>query len=185
MWWPTWPAREDGKENMTLKKWACKHRLIATMFAFSLTSVAQQSTGIDAASKGTISSASAVPQLVNYAGVLTNVNGKPLTGIIGVTFLLYKDEQGGSPLWLETQNVQPDKTGHYKVTLGSTTSSGLPSDLFFAGEARWLGVQPQGQVERPRIILLSVPYALKAGDAATLGGLPPSAFVLAAPPSGG
>ena len=34
------------------------------------------------------------------------------------------------------------------------------------------------------MLLLSVPYALKAGDAATIGGLPPSAFVLAAPGSG-
>ena len=34
------------------------------------------------------------------------------------------------------------------------------------------------------MLLLSVPYALKAGDAATVGGLPPSAFVLAAPLSG-
>ena len=30
-------------------------------------------------------------------------------------------------------------------------------------------------------MLLAVPYALKAADAQTLGGLPPSAFVLAAP----
>ena len=34
------------------------------------------------------------------------------------------------------------------------------------------------------MLLLSVPYALKAGDAQTVGGLPPSAFVLAAPPAG-
>jgi hypothetical protein len=34
-------------------------------------------------------------------------------------------------------------------------------------------------------MLLSVPYALKAGDAQTIGGLPPSAFVLAGPMSGG
>src|SRR5207245_7367940 len=35
--------------------------------------------------------------------------------------------------------------------------------------------------EQPRVLLLSVPYALKAADAETIGGLPPSAFVLAAP----
>ena len=29
--------------------------------------------------------------------------------------------------------------------------------------------------------MVSVPYALKAGDAETLGGLPPSAFLRAAP----
>jgi hypothetical protein len=33
-------------------------------------------------------------------------------------------------------------------------------------------------------LLLSVPYALKAGDSATIGGLPPSAFVLAPPGAG-
>jgi hypothetical protein len=124
---------------------------------------------------------STVPSLVNYSGILTDGNGKPLTGVVGVTFALYKEEQGGASLWLETQNVQPDKTGHYSAMLGSTTSSGLPPDIFVAGEARWLGVQPQGQAEQPRVMLLSVPYAMKAGDAATVGGLPPSAFVLAAP----
>lgn len=120
-----------------------------------------------------------VPPLVKFSGVLTDVNGKPLTGVVGVTFFLYKDSEGGAPLWMETQNVQPDRAGHYSVMLGSTTSPGLPFDLFVSGEARWLGVQPQGQSEQPRVLLLSVPYAVKAWDAETVGGLPPSAFVLA------
>jgi len=122
-----------------------------------------------------------VPPLVSFSGSLADLNGKPLSGTVGVTFFLYKDQQGGSPLWIETQNVQSDKSGHYSVMLGSTTSSGLPSDIFVAGEARWLGVQPQGQAEQSRVMLLSVPYALKAADAQTFGGLPPSAFVLTAP----
>lgn len=121
-----------------------------------------------------------VPSLVKFSGVLTDVNGKPLTGVVGVSFYLYKDSQGGAPLWMETQNVRPDKAGHYSVNLGSTTGQGLPADLFALGEARWLGVQPAGQNEYPRVSLLSVPYALKAADAQTVGGLPPSAFVLAA-----
>lgn len=54
-------------------------------------------------------------------------------------------------------------------------------DLFTSGTAQWLGVQEQGQPEQPRMLLVSVPYALKAADAETVGGLPPSAFVLAAP----
>jgi len=69
------------------------------------------------------------------------------------------------------------------VTLGETKSEGLPANLFASGEARWLGVQAQGQAEQPRVLLLSVPYALKAGDAQTVGGLSPSAFVLATPPN--
>jgi len=121
----------------------------------------------------------AVPALVSFSGTLIDLNAKPLTGVTGVSFLLYKDSQGGAPLWMETQNVQPDKTGHYSVVLGSTTSQGLPQDLFASGEARWLGVQVVGQEEQPRVLLVAVPYALKAGDAETIGGLPPSAFVLA------
>ncbi len=122
-----------------------------------------------------------VPSLTSFSGKLTDLDGKPLTSLTGVTFSLYKDSEGGAPLWMEVQNVQPDKTGHYTLTLGSTKNEGLPTSLFASGEARWLGVQPQGQAEQPRVLLLSVPYALKAGDAETLGGLPTSAFMLAAP----
>jgi hypothetical protein len=126
-----------------------------------------------------------VPTLVAYSGVLKNTSGSAPSTITGITFLLYKDEQGGAPLWLETQNVTPDKAGHYTVQLGAASASGLPSDLFKTGEARWLAVQPQGQVELPRVLLVAVPYAMKAADAETVGGLPASAFVLAAPPVSG
>jgi hypothetical protein len=129
-------------------------------------------------------SGSAVPTLVKFSGTLSDASGKPFNGTVGVTFFLYKDEQGGAPLWMETQNVVPDQNGRYTVTLGSTRSEGLPTDVFVTGEARWLAVQPQGQPEQLRVLLLSVPYALKAGDAQTIGGLPPSAFVLAAPTTG-
>jgi hypothetical protein len=121
----------------------------------------------------------AVPPMVNFSGVLTDVNGKPLTGAVGMTFSLYKESQGGAPLWMETQNVQADRTGHYSVPLGSTKSQGLPVDVFASGEARWLGVQAQGQAEQPRVLLMSVPYALKALDAETIGGRPASSFMLA------
>jgi len=121
----------------------------------------------------------AVPSMVNFSGVLTGVNNKPLTGTVGVTFYLYQESQGGSPLWMETQNVQADKAGHYSVALGSTSSQGLPANVFASGEARWLGVQVQGQAEQPRALLMSVPYALKALDAETIGGRPASSFMLA------
>jgi hypothetical protein len=41
------------------------------------------------------------------------------------------------------------------------------------------------EVEEPRVLLASVPYALKASDADTLGGKPLSSFVLANPSSQG
>ncbi len=129
-------------------------------------------------------SASALPRLVRFGGVVRNPNGTPLTGVVGVTFALYSEQTGGAALWLETQNVTADSGGHYSVLLGSTKPDGLPSEMFTSEQARWIGVQVSGQTEQPRVLLVSAPYALKAGDAETLGGLPPSAFMLAAPAQG-
>jgi len=135
------------------------------------------------AGQETPTSRATVPRLVNFSGRAADAQGKPIAGISGVTFAIYKDQFEGAPLWLETQNVAADARGNYTVQLGATRPAGLPLDLFSSGEARWLGVQVSGQAEQPRILLLSVPYALKAADAETIGGLPPSAFVLAAPTS--
>jgi hypothetical protein len=158
-------------------KQALVRMVVVMMLGANLFGQAQQSVASNAST--------VVPTLVKFSGTLTDVNGKPLTGTAGVTFALYANQQGGAPLWIETQSVALDRVGHYSVQLGSTTSRGLPTDLFTSGEARWLGVQPEGQAELPRVLLLSVPYALKAADAETLGGFPPSAFVLAGPPASG
>ncbi|MGB7585933.1 MAG: peptidase S74, partial [Terriglobales bacterium] len=120
-----------------------------------------------------------VPRLVSFSSRALDAQGKALVGVLGLTFSIYKDQFDGSPLWLETQNVQPDSKGNYAVQLGAATSQGLPLELFASGEARWLGVRVNGAEEQPRVLLLSVPYALKAADAQTLGGLPASAFALA------
>jgi len=118
-----------------------------------------------------------VPALVPFSGTDVGFEGKPVTREASITFEIFKDEKGGEPLWAETQTVVIDPTGHYKVQLGAAATNGLPSDLFATGEARWLEVQIAGEVPQPRVLLASVPYALKAGDATTLGGLPASAYV--------
>ncbi len=134
---------------------------------------------------GAASPGQAAPRLVKFSGVLKDPAGKPLVGVQGVTFALYKEPQGGAPLWLETQNVEVDEQGSYTALLGATKSEGMPVELFASGESRWLGVQPQlpGEEELPRVLLVSVPYALRAADADTVGGKPASAFLLA--PEGG
>ena len=135
---------------------------------------------VNAQQQPTSSASSAVvPRLVNFAGKAVDTEGKIITGIAEATFAIYKDQYEGSPLWLETQNVQGDAKGNYTAQLGATKREGLPLDLFTSGEARWLGVSINNGSEQPRILLMSVPYALKAADAETVGGLPPSAFVLA------
>ena len=123
----------------------------------------------------------AVPNLVQYSGTLAEFAGRP---VVGVTFALYKDPEGGAPIWMETQNVSLDGGGRYTILLGASRNQGLPMQLFASGEARWLGVQPEGRLEQPRVVLVSVPYALKAADAETIGGLPPSAFLMAAASTG-
>lgn len=121
----------------------------------------------------------AVPALVPYSGIAIDAQGKPLGEAVSVTFQIFKDEQGGEPLFAETQTLNLDHLGRYKAQLGATYASGISLETFQSGEARWLEVQIAGQAPKPRTLLTSVPYALKAGDATTLGGLPVSAFALA------
>ena len=120
----------------------------------------------------------AQPRLVKFGGVLSDSMGRPLSGEVEVTFALYKQETDEEPLWKETQKLQLDKQGSYTALIGATQPDGVPVGLFRSDEARWLGVQIQGEPQRPRILLVSVPYALKAVEAEKLGGKSASDFVL-------
>ena len=154
-----------------MKLRACS--LLLALLLSPFTSFAQTSSSKTAAA----SAATDVPRLVKFSGTATDEAGKPITGVVGVTFALYQDQQGGAPLWVETQNVQADASGHYTAMLGASTSNGVPLEIFSSAEAHWVGTQTSGQQEQARVLLLSVPYALKAVDAETLGGLPASAFI--------
>ncbi len=87
-----------------------KRRLVALQILLSLSCVSgaygQQQTVSQAV----------VPSLIKFSGILIDSSGDPYSGIAGVTFALYKNQQGGVPLWMETQNVQADATGRYTVT---------------------------------------------------------------------
>ncbi len=120
---------------------------------------------------------SSIPLVVRFTGSLRDLQGQPNSAPIGVTFALYKEENGGVPLWNETQNVTVDSRGRFTVLLGAASAAGLPTDVFASAEARWLGMTPDGGIEGARVILASVPYAFKAVDAQTVGGLAPDEFV--------
>jgi len=62
--------------------------------------------------------ASNVPALTSFSGILTGFDGKPLTGMVGITLSLYKDQQGGAPLWLENQSVKADRSGRLLLLVG-------------------------------------------------------------------
>jgi hypothetical protein len=125
----------------------------------------------------------AVPRLVRVTGTFAPATHMPPAPVETITLAIYADETGGTPLWQETQYVAVDPVGRYSVLLGVTQPGGLPADLFASGDARWLGrrfARP-GETEQARVLLASVPYALKASDADTLGGRPASAYLLADP----
>jgi hypothetical protein len=138
---------------------------------------APQESSSAADSKGA-ASASRVPRLVRFSGTVEDPSGKSLTGPADLHFAIYKDEADAAPLWQETQTLQLDEQGRYSVLLGVMQAEGLPVELFTSGEARWLGVQVGNLPEQPRVLLVSVPYALRAADAETLGGNPASAYAL-------
>ena len=125
-----------------------------------------------------------VPRLINISGTFRPADGQKPGRVEVVTLAIYGDETGGEPLWQETQSVTVDQLGNYSLLLGATQGDGVPLEVFASGQARWLGIvwARPGEVEA-RTPLTSVPYALRAADAATLGGKPASAYVLA-PTSG-
>ena len=120
---------------MTKKLIVKKYRgTIATMCLLLLMAtiaVAQSTSGAD--------SPGAVPQLVKFTGVLKDDVGHIKTGMVGLTFALYKEQDGGAPLWLETQNVEADSEGNYSVLLGSTKTEGLSAELFNTNETAVAG----------------------------------------------
>ena len=126
-----------------------------------------------------IASAQAPPRLVRFAGAVKAAEGVLPAGAATVTFAVYADAEGGAPLWSETQGVLVDADGRYTAVLGVTLPEGVPLDIFASGMARWLGVSGEGLATPARVMLVSVPYALKAADADTVGGKPLSALVLA------
>lgn len=123
-----------------------------------------------------------VPRLIRYHGELVTHIQPPTRSVIFITFAVYRDKEQGEALWTETQQVEVSEAGKFEVLLGALSSDGLPAGLFAGDEPRWLGVTAEGGEELPRTLLVSVPYAIRAGDAETLAGHPASAYVLQSSP---
>ncbi|MEE9443584.1 MAG: hypothetical protein V3V99_13045 [candidate division Zixibacteria bacterium] len=122
-----------------------------------------------------------VPQLINYQGVLTDFDNKPIRNqIISLEFRIYDAPIGGDQKWMETQIDTTDNNGAININLGAT---GTIPDSVFSGLDRWLGVRIDTNPEiSPRIRLVSVPYAYKAiqADTATFArnGIPAGVIVM-------
>jgi hypothetical protein len=151
--------------------------LIWIPLSFAATAVAFTQTPAQEAGQGNegpgVTGIRVVPQQVRYAGKLANRAGDT----VEAAFSIYAAAEGGDPIWTETQRVTVSEGGSYSVLLGGASSSGLPQTLFAGGAARWLGVSVERGPEQERVLLSSVPYAMKSADAESLAGHAASDFV--------
>jgi len=154
---------------------------VATSFAAGLICLGLAPALFAQSAQSSGTAVTAVPRLVWFSGAFSPADGSPAAPVESVTLSVYHDETGGEAIWQETQNITIGSSGRFNVLVGSVTPDGLPVGLFTSGQPRWLGVRfaRPGEHEQPRVQLASVPYALKALDADTLGGRPASAYALA------
>lgn len=101
---------------------------------------------------------------LNLRGQLRAHEGEQPTGVLGVLFAIYDQQEGGTPLWQETQNVEVNKRGRFKAQVGSTKREGIPPELFQTEKPLWLGtlVLLPGEVEQPRVRLVDTRDGLVA-----------------------
>ncbi len=103
----------------------------------------------------------AIPEKMNYQGVLLDGAGSPVAdGTYVLTFQIYDVDTGGVPLWGEAQ-VIPVADGIFDVLLGEVTPMFLQFNVPY-----WLGISVDGGDElTPRTELTTAPYAFRAAYA--------------------
>ncbi len=103
------------------------------------------------------------PMLINYQGKLNN-NGTPIAdGNYDITFRFYNDSTSGILLHSDLQVDVSVKNGVFHAFIS------VPDTLFSGAGERYLAVKVGVQQEmKPRLRLVSVPYALTAQYAKTL-----------------
>jgi hypothetical protein len=103
---------------------------------------------------------SAVPEIINYQGSLSDAGGNPVNATLNITFTLYDAEVAGSNLWQETQPVTVTN-GQFSVQFGADGGNPLNSTLF--ENPIFLGVQVDTDAEMtPRQALTAVGYAFRS-----------------------
>ena len=117
-----------------------------------------------------------VPQTFLYSSTLPESQHIGTPHGLRLTARIYQSDTATFPIWTESFNATPDEHLRVSILLGST-GAGLPAYLFSENSMRWISLQVDGSDETPRVALVSVPYALKARDADTVGGYPASAFL--------
>ncbi|MBI5609853.1 MAG: hypothetical protein HY902_13355 [Deltaproteobacteria bacterium] len=106
----------------------------------------------------------ATPSLIGVTGAISSSGGAAPDGAYDLTFALYKDQTGGTPLWFEGPQTIGVKNGMFSVHLGATKA--LPPAVM--ATATWVGVAIGQEPELPRKQLTSNPFAVRAMVAESL-----------------
>ena len=110
----------------------------------------------------------AAPTTTAVEGILTAAGGGPVSdGDYQMTFAIYDKIDQAQASWTEGPLKVSVKGGRFGQILG--VAKPLTAQLFGSLEQAWLGLKVGGDPELPRIRLHSVPYALEASRAASLG----------------
>lgn len=114
------------------------------------------------------SSGDNLPRKIRLTGILKKLGAKDPSGIARIDFSLYQNEEGGSPLWAESQQIQLSANVEDDVVIGGITD--LPEGLFESNKTLWLELRIDGEVQPSRTRLLGVPYAFRSLEADSVGG---------------
>lgn len=95
--------------------------------------------------------------LLSFQGIINNSDGTAVdNGTYSINFKLYESQNGGTPIWTETQDDVQVTGGIYSVLLGIVDTLDAPFDKTY-----YLGIAVDGGAEFvPRIQLTSSPYSL-------------------------
>ncbi|MBI5701151.1 hypothetical protein HZC34_04800 [Candidatus Saganbacteria bacterium] len=107
--------------------------------------------------------AAAVPQYINYQGVLKDAAGNLQTGTYSMAFKIYGAAAIGTGTVLNSDSAARSvsvSSGIYNVSIEATNS-------VFNGTDRWLEVTVGSEVLSPRLKVQSSAYAITSGNAVT------------------
>ena len=136
-------------KKQTLNRWCPLLAVLMLMFARASTAAAvpQASGGAQPPRAVETASASVVPRLIQFSGIVKDAEGEPPTGSLELTFSLYQFQEGGSPLWVETQTAHLDSQGRYTALLGAASPRRPASGRFH----QWDGAVVGGSTRPPEI----------------------------------
>lgn len=115
----------------------------------------------------------AVPNLINYQGLVTDTAGEPLDGTYSMTFKIWTSSTGGTIRWQEVHSSVNVTEGLFAVSLGSQGTP-LTESVLNTSQA-WLEITVAGEIFTPRTQMTSTGYAhrvstIDGAEAGTING---------------